>query len=43
MSPRAMSLVNIFLVLTVTVQPGLQFSYTENEIPDDKSIVAIKK
>jgi len=38
-----MSLVNIFAVLAVTVQPGLQFSNTENEIPDDKSIVTIKK
>jgi len=36
-----MSVSTISLVLAVYVQPGLQFSTTENESPDDRSIVTI--
>lgn len=39
MFPSTLSLV----LLAVYVQPGLQFSTAENEIPDDRSIVTINK
>ena len=33
----------LFLLLCLTSHGGFQFSQTENEIPDDRSIVTIKK
>ena len=33
----------LFLLLSLTSHRGFQFSTTENEIPDDRSIVTIKK